>query len=294
MSEPLADLSAVLAEVCGKAGLDPRGARLMKFTSNAVFRLTTAPVVVRIAGCAAVRERVVKMLAVARWLAEQGLPAVRLWPHVEQPIMVHRQVATLWRAQPEQGPAPTARDLGRMLRELHELAPPTFALPQWQPVRSLRERLAEAVNLPIDDQEFLRGECEALEQALARVRFALPLGPVHGDATVANLVTGVAGPVLCDFDSTCRGPREWDLTPVAVGAVRFDPSGTRHGELAEAYGVDVTQWSGYPVLRRLREIQLVTSVTPVLRFNPGLVAQWRHRMRTLREGDQTVLWEPYR
>jgi hypothetical protein len=31
-----------------------------------------------------------------------------------------------------------------------------------------------------------------------------------------------------------------------------------------------------------------------LRSNPNLEAQWRHRMRTLRNGDTTALWEPYR
>jgi Ser/Thr protein kinase RdoA (MazF antagonist) len=294
MSESLADLNAVLAAVCGKARLDARGARLIKFTSNAVFRLSAAPVVVRVAGSAVVRERAVKVLAVARWLRELGFPAVRPWENVEQPIIVRGQVATLWQAEPDEGRLPTARDLGQILRSLHALAAPEFELPQWRPMRSIRDRLAEPSEVSVDDREFLRRECDAVEDALARVRFALPPGLVHGDATVANLVTGVDGPVICDFDSTCLGPREWDLIPLAVGAFRFDPSGIRHAELVEAYGIDVIQWSGFPVLRRLRELQLVASVTPVLRFNSALVPQWRHRMRTLREADMTALWQPYR
>ena len=43
-------LQRVLAAICAEAGLHPAGAELIKFTNNAVFRLTREPVVVRIAG----------------------------------------------------------------------------------------------------------------------------------------------------------------------------------------------------------------------------------------------------
>ncbi|MEV7970837.1 hypothetical protein AB0O34_33325, partial [Sphaerisporangium sp. NPDC088356] len=44
------NLRSLLAAVCAETGLDPTHAELIKFTNNAVFRLRTAPVVVRIAG----------------------------------------------------------------------------------------------------------------------------------------------------------------------------------------------------------------------------------------------------
>ena len=67
-----------------------------------------------------------------------------------------------------------------------------------------------------------------------------------------------------------------------------------HSPLAIEYGFDVLTWSGFPVLRQLRELRLVTSVLPVLNTNPGLRAQWRHRLDTLQRGDITTRWSTYR
>jgi hypothetical protein len=67
-----------------------------------------------------------------------------------------------------------------------------------------------------------------------------------------------------------------------------------HLALAESYGFDVIGWEGFPVLRRLRELKLVTSVLPILRSNPSIRSQWRHRMHSFKTGDTTVRWEPYR
>src|SRR5262249_20093146 len=127
-----------------------------------------------------------------------------------------------------------------------------------------------------------------------RVRYVLPEGVIHGDATVANLIPGPDGPVICDFDSAAIGPWEWDLTPVATGYFRFLNKVDNQALLAAAYEFDVTTWDGFPVFRRLRELQLVTSVVPVLRSNAGLREQWRHRLRTFREGDKKARWELYR
>jgi hypothetical protein len=98
--------------------------------------------------------------------------------------------------------------------------------------------------------------------------------------------------MLCDFDSTCSGPREWDLVPVAVGARRFE-YGDVQARFARGYGLDVTTWPGFSALRRLRELQLVTSVLPVLGANPVLRPQWRVRVESLRRRDENARWTPY-
>ncbi|MFF5213418.1 hypothetical protein [Streptosporangium sp. NPDC000396] len=67
-----------------------------------------------------------------------------------------------------------------------------------------------------------------------------------------------------------------------------------HRALAEDYGFDVTQREGFPALRRLRELKLVTSVLPVLRSNPGVRPQWEHRMCSFRTRDIAARWQPYR
>ncbi|MEV6984794.1 aminoglycoside phosphotransferase family protein [Sphaerisporangium sp. NPDC051017] len=287
------NLRSLLAAVCADAGLDPTGAELIKFTNNAVFRLREDPVVVRVAGSTAARERVDTVVRVARWLEGHGFPAVRLLPDIKQPIRLYGQVVTLWAHVPDAGPRPDGADLAALLRRLHRLPHPPGGLPSWSPMEEVRQRLAEPEDLDAADHAFLMRECDEIEEALAGLRFVLPPGVIHGDAFLGNLIAGRRGPVLCDFDSTTVGPREWDLTPVAVGRLRLDYPGDDHALLAKNYGLDVMEWDGFPVLRRLRELKLVTSVLPILRSNPSVRAQWEHRMRTYKARDLTARWQPY-
>ena len=56
-----------------------------------------------------------------------------------------------------------------------------------------------------------------------RLEFVLPAGPVHGDASIGNIIRrqadGVA--VLIDLDGFASGPREWDLVLTAMYFERF-------------------------------------------------------------------------
>ena len=167
---------------------------------------------------------------------------------------------------------------------------------RWGPVAGIRRRIASAGPLPGEDLAFLQAETDAVAEELAALNGfepLLPAGLIHGDSFLGNVIVGENGPVLCDFDSTCWGPREWDLTPIAVGALRFDYGDDLAARFAAAYGQDVLSWPGFPALRRLRELQLVTSVLPVLAANPGLQPQWRFRVDSLRRGDTAARWSTY-
>jgi Ser/Thr protein kinase RdoA (MazF antagonist) len=287
-------LHAVLLAICGEVGLDASGAELIKFTNNAVFRLVKAPAVVRIAGSSAVRERIRTVVQVATWLAEQDIPAVRLWPDIRQPVEAAAYPATVWQFVPPTASRPTGAELADLLRHFHTLPEPPFPMPAWHPFEEIRRRLAEPEGLESADQAFLLGRCDELEAELAEVRYVLPSGVIHGDPFLGNLIPGSSGPVLCDFDGTCMGPREWDLTPVAVGKLRFNYNHDDHTPLAARYGFDVTAWDGFPVLRRIRELKLVTSVVPILRSNPSIREQWQYRLATFKRGDVRAKWETYR
>jgi hypothetical protein len=287
-------LHTVLAAICAEAGLDPSGAELIKFTNNAVFQLAAAPAVVRIAGSSAVRDRIDTVVKVAGWLPEQAIPAVRLWPEIPQPVTAANYPATVWQYVPPSGPRPTGDDLATLLLRFHALPLPPFPMPMWSPFKEIRQRLAEPEGLHPDDQAFLLRRCDELEADLADVRYELPRGIIHGDPFLGNLIPGARGPVLCDFDSTCIGPREWDLTPIAVGKLRFNYPHDDHSLVAARYGFDVTMWDGFPVLKRIRELKLVTSVVPVLRSNPNIRDQWQYRLATFKDGDSTAKWETYR
>jgi len=289
-------IDAVTTAVGRLTGLPTGDAELVKFTNNAVVRLPRAAAVLRIAGSEEVRAKVPVVVATARWLEALGLPAVRLLPGVPQPVEVAGHVVTLWRAVERGEAQPSAGGLAAILRRWHAVdsAPP--ALPEWNLAAFVRGRIDEAVGVPDDDLAFLREELARVEGVLAGLPDVDPLvppGALHGDAFLGNVVASPAGPVICDFDGVSIGPREWDLVPVAVGALRFDYTAGLHESFVRTYGVDVTTWAGFPALRSLRELQLVTSVLPTLEANPALRPQWRVRLDSLRRRDESVRWTPY-
>ena len=278
--------------IAGQLQFDPTDAQLLKFTNNAVFRLPAAKAVVRIAGSATMTRRVQKVIRVARWFQHHDVRAVRLLP-VDQPIVVDGLTATLWAEVPNTGPAATGADLANILTHIHGLPPPPAGLPRWAPLQEIRQRLDDPEGVSASDVAYLSEQCDQLEEHLAKLEYTLPEGPIHGDAFIGNLITAPDGPVICDFDSSCIGPREWDLTPLAVGRLRFDYPGDEYGPLTAQYGFDVITWPGFPTLRRLRELKLVTSLVPVLNSRPTLRAQWQHRFDTFRAGDEATRWSAY-
>lgn len=285
-------LAIALAEICASIGLDCRGARLVRFVSNGVFLLREAPVVVRIVPSASLAYRAVNVVEAARWLAEHDIPAVRLLPGFEQPVRVGEHLATLWEAVPETGPPVTGHDLGELLRKIHALpVPPT--LRSWDPMAELRRSLAAAEALDPDDRCFLERRCEEVERRLGELQFPLRTSVVHGDAHLGNLISGPEGPIVCDLDSLCVGPPEWDLTPMAVGWKRLGHSAQCHHQLVESYGFDITQWSGFEVLRDLRELRITAGAVPTMRSNPRIGDELHRRLRSMRSGDVTAQWAPY-
>jgi len=273
-------------------GLDHRGAKLLRFTNNAVYSLAGAPVVLRIVGSRALRHRAAKVVTVARHFERYAIPAIRLMPGVDQPIHVGEHVVTAWlRVEPVARRA-TAEDLGRLLRRVHAVPAPD-GVGQWAPLADVRARVADAEELDSSDRRFLLRRSAEVEAAIDELEFPLERGLIHGDAHPGNVIVGEDGPVLCDFDSSCVGPPEWDLTPLAVGRERFgDPAG-RYRMLADTYGFDVAKWRGFPVLRAARELKLTTSVLPILRSHPQVRAELRRRLGDLRTGQMPGPWSRY-
>lgn len=286
-------LAEALVAVCEVAGLDPAGADLLRMTNNAVYRLARQPVVVRIVASRTLRHRVEKVVRVATWFAEHDVPAVRLLPGISQPVRVDEHVATVWDLVPGGGARPRGRDLARLLRRVHGLPIPPFPLPAWQPLDDVRKRVDEAEGLDDADREFLIQRCAEVAERIDGLDFVLPPALIHGDAHLGNLIPSPAGPVLCDFDSSCLGPPEWDLTPLAVGVVRFGEPAGRYRELCRTYGFDVTRWAGFPVLREVRELKLITSVLPIMTSHPEVRPQLLRRLDDFRRGDTSARWSRY-
>ncbi|WP_037308861.1 aminoglycoside phosphotransferase family protein [Amycolatopsis orientalis] len=286
-------LHDALRRTCELLGVDAEGARLLRFTNNAVYALASAPFVVRIVGSTQLRHRVGTVVRVARHLEVHGVPAIRLLPGIEQPVPVGEHLVTVWWKVPSTGRKAKSADLAALLRQVHALEPPE-GLAEWAPFAAVRARVSDAEELADGDRRFLLDRCAEVEAALATLDFPLPRGLIHGDAHPGNVIAGPDGPVLCDFDSSGVGPPEWDLTPLAVGLERFGDPPARYRVFAERYGFDVTTWSGFSVLRAIRELKLTTSVLPILRSHPSVRDELRKRLDDLRYGRTGARWNRYR
>lgn len=283
-------LSDALGAICRTCDLDPEGAELIRNVNNAVVRLAHDPVVVRLVTLPSYEPRAALAVTAATLFAEHDVPAIRLLPGLAQPVRAGRHVATLWQAVPRVGPDPTGADLASILRTVHELPLPVGALPRWDPLADFRNRLRDAVGLESADRRFLDQRTDELAAALEELRFPLPRAVVHGDAHLGNVIPGPHGPVLCDFDSCCIGPPEWDLTPMAVSAVRFGRPAEHQADLAAGYGFDVTAWDGYEVLRGIRDLKIVAGVLPGPGRGRRIAAEYRRRMASLRSGRVDDRW----
>jgi aminoglycoside phosphotransferase (APT) family kinase protein len=284
------------AEVaCGAAGLDAEGAQLIRLGENALFHLPGPSVVVRVARSMAYWEDAGREVAVARWLASQGFPAVRVDAGVAQPVEAAGRPVTFWEfVDGRNGNRSDITVLADLLSWLHRLPPPEgFTLPPDDPLGRVPRRL-EAASLSVPDKEFLRARLESLQAELPGLRFPLPAGPVHGDAHVQNLMITATGPVLIDFERFAWGHPEWDLSMTATEhqtAGWWTPH--EYARFTTAYGFDVTSWDGYPVLRAAHELKMTSWLAQNIAKSREVADEVTARMATLRGQLPPGNWRPF-
>ena len=288
-------IRTVLARACAEVGLDDTGARMVRCVNNAVYRLERHPIIVRITLTPGLRHRALAAVEAARLLDRHRVPVVQPAQGVTQVVHVDEHVVTFWLRAADTGRTPTVPELARLLRRLHRVPSAGAALPRWDPVTDLRTRIHDGRTRgwPGTDLDLLARRCDAIEAALSTVRYQLPESVIHGDAQVGNLIATPGGAIWCDLDTACVGPREWDLVPVAVRQLRFRHQVDHQRQLADAYGFDVTRWPGFPVLRELRELKLAAVGMPIARDTQSRI-ELRHRLHSIRTGDTTTQWTPYR
>ncbi|ORT46788.1 aminoglycoside phosphotransferase [Frankia sp. KB5] len=250
------DAGRTLRAAANAAGLPIAGAVLVRAGENAIYRLT-GDVVARVSRTGQ-EQAAAKEVAVAQWLEAGRVPAVRLVPDLDQPILAHGRAVTFWRELPAHRHG-TPREVGRALRQLHDLAPPDgFQLGPLLPFTRLRERIDMAQWLAENDRGWLRQHLAELEARWPELPPGLPHCVVHGDAWLGNVVaTEEQAGILLDLERCSVGPPEWDLvsTAIKVGSTGTI-SRTEYAEFVEAYGHDVTAWPGYELLRDIRELRI--------------------------------------
>ncbi|MCC9310296.1 aminoglycoside phosphotransferase family protein [Kitasatospora sp. RB6PN24] len=284
------DVHRILDAACRRADLDPTGATLLRGHTNAVFRLRTAPVVVKIARRGACPTQAGRTVQLVEWLAGLDFPTVPLHP-VRQPVVIDGQPTTFWRHLPQPAHPVRAEQLAAPLRTLHRLPHPPFRIPELDTVAAIRRSLDVITVLPAGDVEFLARRLTHLEKQLTDLEFVLPPGLLQGDPQHRNALHDGGRAVLCDWDTICYGPPELDLVTIEIHCRRFGYGRAHHEAFARAYGFNVTRWDGYPVLRDLRELRMIT--TNAKRAVTGSFTQEEvsRRVDGLRRGDYGLRWQ---
>jgi Ser/Thr protein kinase RdoA (MazF antagonist) len=288
----------VLEEACTQLGLSSRGSTLLRLGENAIYRLPSVPVVVRIARSMDALEDVRKEVRVALWLAAEDFPAARLAEHApEASLLVHdRYPVTFWKAITPTEPEPDEVDLGRLLRRLHELTPPdSVQLPRSTPFVRVAERLQNAPrSANADDVAYLIDLLAGLQSRYAELEFVFPPSAVHGDAHRSNLLRDTSGEVLMlDFEAFAYGHREWDLTVTGIRRNGFQwLSESQYDAFVEANGFDILSWPGFTVLRAIRELTMTTWLMQ-LPDDPAAAAEFHIRVDDIRASRYPRLWKAF-
>jgi hypothetical protein len=186
---------------CDESGISVGSIHLIRLGTNAVFRIDDA-LIGRVSRDLTFVDNASKQIAVARWLERVGYPAVRA-VDVPQPVTTDSHVVTFWKSVARETVYAPIADVASLIRQLHDLpAPGGVELPVLRPFGEPDGRLPRLTGLTDDDRRFLHGRIEWARASFPRLPFVLPLGVIHGDANVGNVLTDADGrAVLIDLDS---------------------------------------------------------------------------------------------
>ncbi|MGZ3144447.1 phosphotransferase family protein [Lentzea chajnantorensis] len=245
----------VAAEASRRAGLDPAGMVLLRHQTNAVYRLVTAPVIVKVLR-PNIRhtENVVRLV---RWLSERHVPTLSLLD-IEQPLDITGCAVTLWPYLP-QNREMSAGEIAEPLFSLHRLTTAPIELPQLDALGAIRRSIDSSTIVSAAERNRLERHLSDVTSRLQQVELSEPR-LIHGDPQHRNTLWDESGQaVLCDWESAVFGPAEWDLVTIEVHCRRFGFPPEQYDNFCERYGRDVREWDGYEVFRDLRELRMITT-----------------------------------
>lgn len=284
------EMHQVLQRGCEAVGLETSDARLLRGHTNAVVLLEKEQVVVKIARRGSHIDDVTRTVKFVRWLMDAAFPTVPLHP-VQQPVVVDQHAITFWTYLPQPDHPVAAVQLAKPLHALHTLETPPVALPNHDNLAAIRRSLAAITCLPADTLLVLAEHADQLESDLRAVEFGLPEGVIQGDPQHRNaLHVGEDEAVLCDWDTVAVGQPEWDLVTVEVHCRRFGHGQQHYAAFADAYGWDVTRWSGYGTLAAIRELRMITTNARKVHHAPTSLKEVERRVDGLRREDRHLRW----
>lgn len=283
----------ILEAACLAAGFDAAGAKILRHHTNAVYALTSAPIVVKIGRPHHVGHS--DVVGLVRWLAQEAVPTVSL-ADTEQPLNIGGCPVTFWRYMDQQRGIATAAELAEPLAKLHACSTrPPVTLPS-RHIHNARTAIARAIDtsaiLSSEARTLMHTRLDELAQQEHTIRYALTPGIIHGDAQHRNALWDdrVQHAVLCDWENAAIGQPEWDLVTIEIHCRRFRHPPDEYEAFSRAYGFNVHDWAGYEWLRDLRELRMIT--TNARKSGPGsaTAAEVLRRVEALRD-DAPITWK---
>lgn len=286
---------AILRSACQERGLDPTGVKLLRFGENAIYGLDREPVVVRIGRSMNAAD---KETRVAKWLELNHFPAARLAPGLGEVVIVDGLPVTFWERIPEDPTPVTPAEFGKVLHDLHALPVPDWlSLPDFEPMPKTQGRLRAIPPgyLTASDLDFLLRRYKEISAKYSQLDFALPPGPIHGDAHPGNVMRALDGTLrLIDFEDFAYGPREWDASVMSVRHQAFGwTSDEEYHAYVEAYGFDPITWPGFPVIRAARELNMTTWLAQTIHESEEIASEVRKRIADLRDDQAPRHWRVF-
>ncbi|WP_030544931.1 aminoglycoside phosphotransferase family protein [Streptomyces albus] len=286
-----AHMDEVLRRACAVAGLDATNARVLRGHTNAVVLLDREPVVVKIARRGSPQTEVLRTVRFVQWLMAQDFPTAPLHPiAAEQPVVVDGHAVTFWTHLPQPPHPVQAEQLAAPLYALHNLGTQPVELPERDNVTAIRSSIARITDVPTPLIDALSTRVDKLAAELPGVQFLHPKTAIQGDPQHRNALHHGDGAVLCDWDTVAWGHREWDLVTIEIHCRRFGYGTEHYHDFAKAYGYDVTTWEGYPTLRDLRELRMITTNARKISHAPESRAEVIRRIEGLIEENTGLRW----
>ncbi|MEV0076176.1 phosphotransferase [Nocardia neocaledoniensis] len=115
---------------------------------------------------------------------------------------------------------------------------------------------------------------------------------IHGDPSPANTMATATGGHVVDLERCCIGPPQWDQATVVFQSDTLSDPPQRWEQFAAAYGSDVTDWEGYPVIRDVRSFELCLFALRHAAISDHARHQANHRLACLRglQGERPWRW----